>query len=154
MKIPDSMNHPLFFGRDTKRDKGCFREDIVALSFRDAPPLSPEKLKQKLDGWKTEGEKIRQLFSERKPHEASGPLIDQLSCFIQALFWCNNSWVHDLVHWQNTVDNLPVRPVNAVERLELIFTRPSHFTAWIQLNELFSELEKKAASHLRAPRME
>ncbi|RXY98760.1 YpoC family protein [Fictibacillus sp. S7] len=154
MKIPDSMNHPLFFGKDNNRAEVPFREDIEAISFPHQWPLSPEQLQNKFDQWKTEGERIRQLFSERKPQEARGPMIRQLSCFIQALYWSNKRRVDDLVQWHDTVPSLPVKPVNIVERLEMIINRPAHFTAWIQLNELFSELEKKVATHSRFPHKE
>ncbi|SDM76545.1 hypothetical protein SAMN04488137_1833 [Fictibacillus solisalsi] len=142
------MNHPLFFSKDNKQEEFPFQEDLEGKSS------SPEQLQHKFDQWKTERERIRQLFSERKLQEARKPMIDQLSCFIQALYWANKRRVDNLVQWQDTVASLPVKPVNTVERLEMIFNRPAHFTAWIQLNELFSEMEKKVAGYSRFPRQE
>ncbi|KZZ86377.1 YpoC family protein [Bacillus sp. SJS] len=102
--------------------------------------------------WEQDAEPIDSLFAEwgRKREEqkerfqqnkrADAALMGYSYCaFIACLHWLNGQSVSslkpDLVH-------LGIKPVNSVERLQYIRENPLQFHSFIQLKEMFAELEK------------
>lgn len=156
LNVPLSMRHPLFFNDRREIEKTStipFLEELLYFNGFDGV-FSPfekkkESVQSKFEGWKNSKEQIKAHFAERKRAKAKEPMIYQISCFLQALFWCNAAMADNLLSWQEKTKNLSVSPANATERLSFIMQQPDHYQSYIQLNQLFLELEKAAAVSLR-----
>lgn len=102
--------------------------------------------------WEQDSEAIDCLLSEweKKREEQKGRLQQQKKAdavlmgyaycsFIASVHWLNGKPVSSL---KPDLDQLSIKPVNSGERLQFIQQNPLQFHAFIQLKELFSELEK------------
>ena len=94
-----------------------------------------------LSEWKKINEECQKLFSERKTKQALKPMKEGIALFFTFLFWIHNQPVQ-LKGWEEQVKKLSIQPVNLVERLTFIIQRPALYHSYIQLSELFRELEK------------
>lgn len=94
-----------------------------------------------LSEWKKIDVQCQKLFSERKTKQALDPMKEGIALFFTFLFWIHNQPVQ-LKEWEEKVKQLPVQPVNLVERLTFIIQRPALYHSYIQLSELFREQEK------------
>ncbi|MBM7604387.1 hypothetical protein JOC75_002390 [Metabacillus crassostreae] len=83
---------------------------------------------------------IKEGFRSRKPNKDL--LIKLLSLFIISLFWLNKQPVKSLDIKGMEIDKLLRKPVNCEERLTFILKKPTQYHAFIQLEQLFIELEK------------
>lgn len=92
--------------------------------------------------WNVKKVKLNKLFKERNKKEARAPMIIQLALMIDAISWLNGEPVRNLTDWKNWMSNLLLKPINAVERIAFIMKVPDNYHSFIQLSELFSELEK------------
>ncbi|MGG1573861.1 YpoC family protein [Fictibacillus sp. NRS-1165] len=153
LNIPEPMRHPLFFcEKEQQEEEGAdvpFLEELLFYNGRESSPLENGRIDSKFEQWETKSQTIRAFFSERNRTEARKPMIFQLSCFLQALMWCNGEAAGKLLGWKEAVGKLAVKPVNSEERLAMIFSQPDHYQSFIQLNEMFLELKKKFAAHRR-----
>ncbi|MCK6257478.1 hypothetical protein LCY76_12845 [Fictibacillus sp. KIGAM418] len=152
LKIPESMRHPLFFGNEEQLKEGDadvpFLEELLFYNGMGSSPHPQQKqgIEAKFMKWEAASSVIRSFFSERNRKEARNPMIFQLSCFLQALMWCNGQPAGNLLGWKEEIQSLDIKPVNVIERLEMICSEPDHYHSYIQLNELFQELQKKVAA--------
>lgn len=85
-------------------------------------------------------DQIKEGFRSRKPNKDL--LIKLLSLFIICLFWLNKQPVKSLDIKGMEIDKLLRKPVNCEERLIFILKKPTQYHAFIQLEQLFIELEK------------
>jgi hypothetical protein len=110
-----------------------------------------EQLKEIIKEWKEKSPLIAAYFKERNRSKAKEPMIYFFQQFLMALF-CGNSTNtnnQDLIMWKENLKELDQLPVNAIERLSFIEEKPDHYQSFIQLNELFSEWEKKSVILLK-----
>lgn len=70
------------------------------------------------------------------------PMTLSVSWFILSLFRTNHRHAPDLEHVLEEIKDLPIKPINLSERLAFILMKIEQFHAFIQLSELFDELEK------------
>ncbi|MDL4840837.1 YpoC family protein [Aquibacillus rhizosphaerae] len=91
---------------------------------------------QIINNWKQQTDNLASLFSERKYQQAEKPMVQYIKDFNQALYIVNKQTLH-----QNIVD-FKYKPVNVEERIAFISNQPRQYHSYIQLNELFKELEK------------
>ncbi len=93
--------------------------------------------------WEKNNSILKQLFDRRNRTEAKPLMIQSSSFFLMSLFWSNQIPVPNLVNWYDYVADLSIKPVNCTERLMFIMNSPDHFQSYLQLQQLFDELNKK-----------
>lgn len=86
--------------------------------------------------------KLFKLFSDRNRKEAKEQMIWSISYFLDVLFWANGKAVKSLRDIEDGIANLSVKPINARERLGFVMASPGQYHSYVQLNELFIEMEK------------
>ncbi|MFX3622784.1 MAG: YpoC family protein [Ectobacillus sp.] len=128
-----------------------FLYEIAALQGEEARKPWAEKevaVPAVLESWKQHNGKIAHLFRERKRTEAKEPMVRYAAHFLSALYWMNDSRISSLEHMQEELEKLPVKPVNIAERIGFILEQPGHYHSFIQLSQLYEELEKLFAKML------
>ncbi|GAB6417780.1 hypothetical protein bcgnr5390_34020 [Bacillus luti] len=95
-----------------------------------------------LNVWKNKHEEIATLFRNRKKQEAESPMILFAAHLLSILYWLNEQPVHSLNDIENDVNKLGVQPVNFMERYSFIIKKPSNYHSYIQLAQLYIEIEK------------
>ncbi|WP_110927649.1 YpoC family protein [Bacillus massiliglaciei] len=138
------LNPALFQEWQNKSLEGYFPYEILYYLERDAyRPWThvqghvPELLLQ----WKQLKEICLQYHKNRQSQKAGNLLKQGTALFISALFWMNRKPV-DFADFDNDLVNLTYKPFNANERLQFILKYPNLYPAFIQVGELFLELEK------------
>lgn len=105
--------------------------------WEDSEKYAPILLKE----WKKIKTECQTLFSERKTKQTLEPMKEGIALFFTFIYWIHNRPV-ELREWNQIVDVLPIKPVNLVERLAFIIQRPALYHSFVQLSELFHEVEK------------
>ncbi|KAA0766784.1 YpoC family protein [Bacillus sp. SH5-2] len=95
-----------------------------------------------LNVWKNKHEEIATLFRNRKKQEAESPMILFAAHLLSILYWLNEQPVHSLHNMEDYVNKLEVQPVNFMERYSFIIKKPSNYHSYIQLAQLYIEIEK------------
>lgn len=98
--------------------------------------------------WRNDREEIATYFKLRQKSKAAEAMSFLTSVFLDALFWLNERPIKNLTQWEEEVSGLSAQPVNALERLQFIINGPGHYHSFIQLNELYQELEKVYAKKM------
>ncbi|WP_026581099.1 YpoC family protein [Bacillus sp. J33] len=151
--VPTRICHPLFYKpQDTIKVSQEMIQSFQlypaflfeAAFFSGIQALRPWENKQEfipllLEEWKEQKILLDKHFSNRNQKAAELPLKTALSLFLQLLFWTNGKPA-DL---ESEIQDLPIKPVNLLERLDFIFKRPVSYHAYIQLSELMAEMEKQ-----------
>ncbi|MCQ6273913.1 hypothetical protein JMM81_02830 [Bacillus sp. V3B] len=89
--------------------------------------------------WETVKMELHEEFSKRKLMEVEQPMRKGIGLFIEVLYWCNE---YPAVSLNKDDDRLRIKPVNLQERLHFILSYPYKYHSYVQLTELFSEIEK------------
>lgn len=97
-------------------------------------------LKEIFDYQQSLNNQIKESFKSRKPNKFL--LINLLSLFLISLFWINKQPVKNVNIESMEINKLLRKPVNCKERLNFIMQKPTQYHAFIQLEQLFLELEK------------
>lgn len=95
-----------------------------------------------LNVWKNKQEEIATLFRNRKKQEAEGPMILFAAHLLSVVYWLNEQPVHSLNEMQVNTNQLEVQPVNFMERYSFIIKKPGNYHSYIQLAQLYIEIEK------------
>ncbi|WP_379968461.1 YpoC family protein [Ectobacillus sp. sgz5001026] len=95
-----------------------------------------------LQMWKQNKDSIASLFRQRKRKEAGPPMVTNTARFLSILFWMNETYLSSLQQYTVQIEALRRKPVNVVERLDFILEQPDHYHSFIQLSELYEEVEK------------
>ncbi|MBM6644721.1 YpoC family protein [Bacillus sp. RIT 809] len=95
-----------------------------------------------LNIWKSKHEEIATLFRNRKKQEAEGPMILFAAHVLSVIYWLNEQPVYSLNGMQVNTNKLEVQPVNFMERYSFIIKKPSNYHSYIQLAQLYIEIEK------------
>lgn len=95
-----------------------------------------------LDMWKQKNENISLLFRNRKRVETKEPMVHFAAHLLSVLYWLNGQPVPRLKGMESDLDNLLVKPVNFIERYSFIIEKPDHYHSYIQLTQLYVEIEK------------
>ncbi|MFC5714263.1 YpoC family protein [Thalassorhabdus alkalitolerans] len=98
-----------------------------------------------LQEWKQEKGKLAALYQERKRAEASPFMVKQLANLISALWWANEKPVPSAKPsiLSKESERLHIKPFNIEDRLAFVFEAPDHHASFVQLKEMFDELEKR-----------
>ncbi len=167
--VPAELKDPLFFsGESVNIDQNELQDWKELSSFVTFPydvafyhgievyhpwEHTEKHLSALLAEWKKIDVECQKHFSERKTKKALEPMTEGIALFFTLLFWIHNQPVQ-LKGWEDKVIQLTIKPVNLVERLTFIVQRPSLYHSFIQLSELFRELEKHYVKSLikKSPR--
>ncbi|WP_428908902.1 YpoC family protein [Niallia sp. Krafla_26] len=82
---------------------------------------------------------LQEGFTKRDLSRTEIPMKKGIELFLKALYWSNLQSVNDNM---DSMDRLTVKPINIRERLAYIIKTPNKFHSFIQLSELFVEMEK------------
>lgn len=144
-KENDRITVPKDISFQEKLDSNYFLVDILSLIDQDA--VKPWENREHyipivFERWKEVKEQLNEIYKQRKRKQARLIMLQQISVWISSLFWINKRPLEDLYNWRKESDNLSYKPVNLEERLTFILDGPDHYHSFIQLSELFVELEK------------
>lgn len=92
--------------------------------------------------WKEEKEEISILFRNRNKKEAKDPMVRFAGHLLSILHWMNGTPVVSLQNMNEQIERLEKKPVNFMERFLFIMKKPDHYHSFIQLTQLYEELEK------------
>ncbi|MBO1624485.1 YpoC family protein [Bacillus arachidis] len=101
-----------------------------------------------LDVWKSKQEDIARLFRNRKRKEAKGPMIQFIAHVLSVLYWLNGKPVPGLKDMCREIEELNIKPVNFMERYLYMIEQPNHYHSYIQLTQLYLEIEKLYAKKI------
>lgn len=151
--IPEELQHHLFFPNgeisweeDDERNMNMSRPFIYDCAFFVSansltPWLSREvTIPALLQEWEELKEPLRNHFSNRNKTEAASLMKQGTAFFLEFLFWSNGKPVR--LYPQISYDELQIKPVNIKERLDFIIARQNTYHSFMQLVELFTEMEK------------
>ncbi len=146
---PEELKHSFFsYPSVISNVNGTFdfpfiNELLFYLGFASNEPWTKMDIEYKniMEEWEKEKERIQFLHQKRVKisHEE---MKKSLSLYFKLLFWSNQVPV-DLANWPKKVLGFSVCPVNLTERLSFILQRPTLFSSFIQLIELFQESHKQ-----------
>lgn len=160
VKVPPEFKcNPFFFAQDVivfqppllrgeTHQQPAFIYDIVAKeeelleapwnSLEDCiPPLFIE--------WKNQEKILHEQFSIRKVTNAKEVITEWSGRFLSALFWINGRSIQGLTALEADIQKLTYKPVNTSERLLFLLKKPGMYHSFVQLSELYKELQKQYA---------
>lgn len=135
----------LFDSTVTIEDSSIFVFEIVAeegLAFSKPWNEREQTVPIVLQIWKQNKDSIASLFRQRKRKEARQPMVTNTARFLSILFWMNETYLSSLQQYTVQIEAIRRKPVNVLERLDFILEQPDHYHSFIQLSELYEELEK------------
>jgi hypothetical protein len=97
---------------------------------------------KKFQDWKIIEEQLVELFKIREKKETVELMDKGLSLFYEALYVVNGQ---EISYDEAFIGGLIYKPINVEERMNFIKLRRGSFHSFIQLGELFKELEKQYA---------
>lgn len=95
-----------------------------------------------LNEWKKIRDLLKGKFRERNIVPYEDDVKKSITYFIVVLHWLNQVPVQRLKELQIVIAQFQLKPVNCVERLLFILQKPLQYHSFIQLEQLFIELEK------------
>lgn len=96
-----------------------------------------------LEQWKEVKPIIIEGYSQRKGgRDYEAVQVHCLALFILCLFWINNKSVKSLTVKNMLLSELKIKPINCEERLSFIMSNPLKYHSFVQVTQLFEELEK------------
>lgn len=98
--------------------------------------------------WCIEKDEIGKFFRARNNQAAQVPMKKHIANFLAVLFEINNLQLSSNSEVLELIDDLEIKPINSKERLSFLIESPSHYHSFIQLSELFEELEKQYRKHI------
>jgi hypothetical protein len=111
-------------------------------------------VKAVIEQWKMLKPELQISYAMRKANlQVESISIQSISLFLLALFWTNNSPIKSLNVKDMMVSELNQKPVNCEERLMFILNKPTGYHSFIQLQQLFDELEKNFYKTLAIQRL-
>jgi hypothetical protein len=118
---------------------------LVSNQLSEDPPWENSEITVKavIQQWKMLEPDLQITYAKRKTNlEVESASIQSISLFLLALFWANNTPIKSLNVKEMMVSELNQKPVNCEERLLFILNKPTGYHSFIQLQQLFAELEK------------
>lgn len=101
-----------------------------------------------LNVWKGKKEEISMLFRNRRRKDARQPIIHFAAHLLSILHWLNETPVVNVNKMEEWVEGFHRKPVNFTERYLYIIKQPDHYHSFIQLVQLYEEIEKLYAKTL------
>ncbi|WP_261129081.1 YpoC family protein [Bacillus sp. Marseille-Q3570] len=146
IQLPEEFEHPLFDDRVTY-DERVNTEELVQVPFiMDIldETIDRSTLCTYLFGcWREGKDEISNLFSQRNRQAARPKMIAGIGWFITLIYWTNKKKVKRLTHLKEELSLMKIQPSNLYERLSFLMGNPDHYQSFIQLCQLYDEMEKK-----------
>ncbi|WP_242142685.1 MULTISPECIES: YpoC family protein [unclassified Bacillus cereus group] len=101
-----------------------------------------------LQMWADKKENLSKLFKERKRNEAKAPMVHFSAYLLSILYWMNEKRISSLKDIKQNTEKLKLQPVNFMERYTFIIEQPNHYHSYIQLTQLYIEIEKIYAKNM------
>jgi hypothetical protein len=99
--------------------------------------------------WRSCKMDLDDCFKAKETKLAPQLMIKSIECFIDFIYESNGCSDRE----SYAIKDLAVKPLNVLERLEFIKSRPGLYHSYIQLSELFAEQEKQYAKHLASMKL-
>ncbi|GLF91442.1 hypothetical protein Saga11_27010 [Bacillus safensis] len=118
-------------------------------------PLTDELPWQKTDEfvpvifelWNELKEKMLPRFQTRKSRCEEEDMLQGIVSMIAIFYWLKGEKLQTL-EWEDIKkETFPVAPINWTERLEFILLKPTQYHCFIQLDELYTELNKQVGKY-------
>ncbi len=142
-ELPDQLQHPLFNEAQLK----LFSEEIGYYT-RDKTKVYPwQQMDQNITGLLFQWEQLNGVLEKQFKVNKNGEknmMLEAIAIFLQLLFWTNGEPVN-LKQLEGKLTNFQIKPFNIYDRLIFIFSRPTSFHTFKQLQELMLEQQKKFA---------
>ncbi|CAM3979096.1 YpoC family protein [Lederbergia lenta] len=142
-ELPDQLQHPLFNEAQLK----LFSEEIGYYT-RDKTKVYPwQQMDQNITGLLFQWEQLNGVLEKQFKVNKNGEknmMLGAIAIFLQLLFWTNGEPVN-LKQLEGKLTNFQIKPFNIYDRLIFIFSRPTSFHTFKQLQELMLEQQKKFA---------
>lgn len=106
-----------------------------------------DQITNSFNSWYQEKEEIARFFRARDKEAAAEPMNRQIENFFDVLFKINKKLKSSKDCFLKDIDDLSIKPINCEERLSFLLERPAHYHSFIQLSELYEELEKQYKKH-------
>ncbi|WP_175991240.1 YpoC family protein [Bacillus sp. Marseille-Q1617] len=158
LKVPQQLSDPYFYTEDEVLvSTGHYLEErhffaYEMLYFRGKEIVDPpwddrySAVKDVIAAWNEVQEVLDERFKSRDKsvqlHMKKG-----VALFYMLLFWSNSVPVV-LREWQQQLEMLSLKPVNAEERIAFIRQNPKLYQSFVQLKELFQEQHKQTAKDM------
>ncbi|MDM5154171.1 GTPase [Bacillus sp. DX1.1] len=153
LQIPDEFQCIPFFESDVKKIEYDTDQSFVELLESTYFLFDIEKqykpwseietsIPAVLDVWKAKKEDISILFRNRKRKEAKEPMIQFAAHLVSILHWLNGQLVPGMKEIEKEIEKLKIKPVNFRERYLFITAQPDHYHSFIQITQLYEEIEK------------
>lgn len=152
LEIPNPFRCPPFFEDATVIEydaEKSFRELVeeTYFLFDIEPQYKPwneieVSIAAVLSVWKEKKEEISTFFRNRNRKEAKEPMVQFTGHLLSILHWLNGVPVMNLQNVSEEIERLEKKPVNFLERFSFIMNKPNHYHSFIQLTQLYEELEK------------
>ncbi|MGP4082883.1 YpoC family protein [Pseudalkalibacillus sp. R45] len=147
IQLPDEFKHPLFGVDKVTFDETMNKEELMQVPFLldildetiDRSTSSTSLFRR----WREGKEEISNMFSQRNRQAARPKMIAGIGWFISLIYWTNKKKVKRLTHLKEELSLMEIQPVNLYERLSFLMENPDHYQSFIQLSQLYDELEKK-----------
>ncbi|MBM7577401.1 YpoC family protein [Jeotgalibacillus terrae] len=149
--VPEQYKHPLFYreSADVEINETClfehhFGPDLFYLNQQEKPWEEIERWTKliKLE-WETLSAEMRPLF-EGHADQTYDSMVKGLSLFFTLLYWSNEQHI-SVSSWEEDLKKFEVSIMNAHERISFVMKRPAVYFSYIQLDEMFRELNKTSA---------
>jgi hypothetical protein len=92
--------------------------------------------------WKVIKEEVGELFRKRNRNGAKPLMLAYIAHLLSALFWLNEKHVPGVENIFVFISELSIKPLNVEERLQFMLESPDHYHSFIQLCQLYEEMEK------------
>jgi hypothetical protein len=156
MRVPTAFAHPLYYSESQVIVAGKFDWETsltfpflydMAYALGHAPSNLPwehhlQTVPLLFNLWKVNETKLNMLHEKRERSDVKIHVIGGIALLLQVIFWMNQVPVRSLADWEKEVEQLPIIPVNIVERLDFVMKKPEMYHAFIQLQQLFTESSK------------
>ncbi|MFT8362570.1 MAG: YpoC family protein [Sporolactobacillus sp.] len=155
--IPEAFRYPPFYRKgetevklgsaDRSYFSAAFISDILYLQQPNLAMSWPWQEKTNFFHlfWQNNRENIRQLFRKRQRGAVREPMLRAIAGLIDQIYWCSGLPVSTSKPDSLLTKMTPIfcAPLNCEERVAYLLQCPDRYQAFIQLNELEEELNKK-----------
>ncbi|WP_221565147.1 YpoC family protein [Alkalihalobacillus sp. TS-13] len=153
IQLPDKFIHPLFGNDDLTYDETMNTVELMEVPFLLDLLDETEQFQQRnidrsvlctslFERWREEKVEISKMFSQRNRQAARPKMIAGIRWFITLIYWTNKKKVKRLTHLKEELTLMEIQPVNLYERLSFLMGNPDHYQSFIQLSQLYDEIEK------------
>ncbi|GGM23093.1 hypothetical protein GCM10011351_06200 [Paraliobacillus quinghaiensis] len=98
--------------------------------------------KMLIEDWKKQSAIIAELFHQKAYQEARVPMEKYTKQFIHTLFILNKKEWLEGEDFLDNIQTFKYKPLNIKERIQYVIEYPHQYHCFIQLNELYKEVEK------------